>query len=55
MANVLLVGLTNPVTEMARHLVLSGVNIQLVQTEKGEVAEGENQDEFLLEPSDLGK
>lgn len=56
---VAIVGLTNCCTELARHLVLSGVNIKLISIKpKGaEVTAGPDdyQDDYLIDPTDAGK
>ena len=53
---VAIVGLTNCCTELARHLVLSGVNIQLihlkVMNEDMSVKPHDYQNDFLFLPSD---
>ena len=58
-SQVLIVGLTNCCTELARHLVISGINIKLVTLKKEgnamEVGAQEYQDEFLVSPEDVGK
>lgn len=53
-SQVLIVGLSNCCTELARHLVLSGVNIKLV-AQKSEVQSNDYQSEFLLSPEDEKK
>ena len=56
-SQVLIIGITNCCTELARHLVLSGINIKLVafKSSGSEVAADDYQDEFLLAPDDVGK
>ena len=54
-SRVLIVGLSNCTTEMARHLVLSGINIELVQLNQETVTDQDYLNDFLYEPSDEGK
>ena len=58
-SQVVIVGLTNCCTELARHLVLSGINIKLVALKKEgaicEVGAQDYEDEFLVSPEDVGK
>ena len=43
-------------TELARHLVLSGVNVHLISKEAGiKVEKGDNTNDFLLNPQDVGQ
>ena len=51
---VLLVSVTPTCTELARHLVLAGINLQiLASTDK--VSEQDPQDDFLFAQTDVGQ
>ena len=56
-SKVALIGFSNCVTELARHLVLSGINIDLIsiQNESLMVGDTDYQFDFLYEPTDAGK
>jgi len=56
-SEVLVLGMTNCCTELARHLILSGINLRLAAFKKDDLKVGENdyQDEFLVGPEDSGK
>jgi len=54
-SRVLIIGISNCTTEMARHLVLSGINIELIQLNTDTVSEQDYANDFLFEPSDAGK
>lgn len=55
-SQILVIGLTNCCTELARHLTLSGINVQLVSNQKNLlVQDGDFMDEFLVAQEDVGK
>ena len=54
-SKVLIIGLSNCATELARHLVLSGINIELLTFSKSEVGPTDYERDFLFEPTDAGK
>lgn len=62
-SHVLVIGLSNCCTELARHLILSGINLQLLALKStGEaseqqlkVQEDDHIDDFLLQQEDAGK
>ena len=55
-SKVLVLGLTNCCTELSRHLILSGINLDLVSLQKDELVSQEGyQDEFLVSQEDAGK
>lgn len=55
-SQVLILGLTNCCTELARHLILSGINLKLLAFKsENKVGANEFEDEFLLGPEDVGK
>lgn len=53
-SKVLVIGDSNSVTELARHLVLSGINIELF-TIPTKVGSSDFSHDFLFEPNDQGK
>ena len=53
---VLLVNLTPTCTELARHLVLSGINVWLMQSEDNQLVTLDDTDEdFLCTSADIGR
>ena len=55
-SKILILGLNNCCTELARHLVLSGINLDLYSLQKDAlVSEDDYQDEFLVSKGDVGK
>ena len=56
-SEVLVLGLTNCCTELARHLILSGINLRLAAFSKDNLQVGADdyQDEFLVGPEDNGR
>eukprot|EP00347_Sterkiella_histriomuscorum_P008263 403345750 len=54
-ALVLLVNMSSVVTECARHLTLSGINLHLVDKTQQFVEEHDTQSDFLFSHSDIGK
>lgn len=52
-ARVLLISLTPTCTELCRHLVLSGINVKLVDSAM--VAEGDHENDFLINQQDVGR
>ena len=50
---VLILTLTPTCTELARHLVLSGINLLILQDES-KVSEDDIQSDFLFGPQDIG-
>ena len=51
---VLLVSITPTCTELARHLVLSGINLQILASQD-KVTSQDPQDDFLYARSDIGQ
>ena len=55
-SKILILGLTNCCTELSRHLILSGINLDLFSLQKGQlVSDDDYQDEFLVSQEDVGK
>ena len=55
-SKVLILGMTNCCTELSRHLILSGINLDLCSLKKDElISEEDFQDEFLVSKDDVGK
>lgn len=53
-SQVLIINLESVCTELARHLVLSGVNVHLVDQQKG-LTIGQTTEDFLINPDDMNK
>ena len=52
---VLIVNLTPTCTELARHLVLSGINIRLIDSKDKVIDVDDTESDFLFNRDDLGK
>ena len=52
---VLIVNLTPTCTELARHLVLSGINIRLIDSKDKVIDVDDTESDFLFNQDDLGK
>jgi ubiquitin-like 1-activating enzyme E1 A len=54
-SKVLLLNLSSPITELSRHLALSGINLHLVDYENQHVEEHSISGDFLFSEQDKGK
>lgn len=53
-SKVLIVNLTSVCTELARHLVLSGISLELLDVPERQVEEHDIESDFLFAAADLG-
>ncbi len=54
-SKVLLLNLTSTVTELSRHLILSGINCELIDAREVQVEEHLVESDFLFSKEDIGK